>query len=109
MLSSKYVAMVLNFDTNYSTNRRALKNSYWVKGRGFYANQKMVLKEIYNIKIFIILTLKVPQKLIFFLERPKFQIVIFFNTNHGRGSLDGTFTTNVSLVLLTKIYAHCNI
>ena len=39
-----------------------------------------------------------------FLERPKFQVIIFFVTNHGRGSLEGTFTTNVSLVppLLTK-------
>ena len=52
--------------------------------------------------MFIILTLKVPQKFIFFLEKPKFQIV----ANHGRRSLEGTFTTNISLVLLTKIHAH---
>ena len=39
-----------------------------------------------------------------FLEKPKFQMVIFF-TNHDRGSLEGAFTTNVSMVLLTKIHA----
>ena len=31
---------------------------------------------------------------------------IFFNIDHGRGSLEDTFTNNVSLVLLTKIQAH---
>ena len=28
---------------------------------------------------------------------------VFFNTHHGRGSHEGTFTTNASLVFLTKI------
>ena len=29
-----------------------------------------------------------------------------FVTNHGRGSLEGTFTTDVSLILFTKIHPH---
>ena len=43
-------------------------------------NKKLVLKEICNITIFIILTLKVLQKFIYlgFVERQKFQIVFIY-------------------------------
>ena len=40
---------------------------------------------------------------------PHLPILPFFNTNHGRGSLEHTFTTNVSLVFLTKIHAMKNL
>ena len=63
------------------------KISSWVKGQSIYAKQKIVLKEIYNITIYYNIS-KVLEKFIYlgFVERPKFQIVIFFS-NHGRDSL----------------------
>ena len=33
----------------------------------------------------------------------------FVNTNHDRGSLESTFTTNVNLVILTKFHGHWKI
>ena len=36
------------------------KKSSRVKGRNIYAKQKVVLKKVYNITIFIIVTFKVP-------------------------------------------------
>ena len=54
------------------------KISSWVKGQSIYAKQKIVLKEIYNITIYYNIS-KVLEKFIYlgFVERPKFQIVIF--------------------------------
>ena len=42
--------------------------------------------------------------------KSKFQTVTFFSViNHGRDSIGGTFTANVSLIppVLTKIHSHC--
>ena len=71
---------------------------------GFLYNTKIVLQETCNITTFIILTFKVLQKFIFldFIERLKFHVVIFFY----QSCLEGTFTTNGSLVLLTKIHTN---
>ena len=89
-----------------------------LQGWGFYAKQKVVLKEIYDITIFIILMLKIPQNFNSwgFLEKTKisdflFSFFLFFFLfwwYHSRGSLEDTFTTNVSLIppLWTKIHAH---
>ena len=55
------------------------KISSWVKGQSIYAKQKIVIQEIYNITIYYNIS-KVLEKFIYldFVERPKFQIVIFF-------------------------------
>ena len=84
---------------------------------GFLYKTKIVLKETCNIATFIILTLKVPSKFIFldFLERPKFQIVIFF-TNRTLKALSllmflwsfeqkSTRTENIWKVFLSAIAA----
>ena len=59
---------------------------------------EIVLIEIYKMTIFIIskcLRNSFPG----LLQRPKFQITNFFpDPNHGRGILEGTLTTNLTLV-----------
>ena len=79
------------------------------KRQAFYAKQKIGVKAIYNITTCIDFTITSEIYFLGFLERPEFQIQFFFfiYNSHGKGSLEETFATNISLVpqLSTKIHA----
>ena len=81
------------------------KNTIGLKviGAGNFMFAKNVLKKIYKYSSYIpskCFSFKVLHLLPGLQVKPKFQIVTsLFDTNHGRGSSEGTFATNISLVL----------
>ena len=87
------------------------KKSYRVKeGRaGTFIFGKKVHKQIYKYPSYLFS--KCFSNLLPGLQvKSKFQIATFFSdTNHGKGSIGGTFTANVSLVppVWRKIHSHC--
>ena len=78
-------------------------------GAGTFMFAKRVHKKIYKYPPYLLS--KCFSNLLLGLQiKPNFQNATFFsNTNHGRGSIGGTFTANVSLVppVSTKIDTHC--
>ena len=83
-----------------------------VIGSGNFMFSKNILKKIYKYSSYLpskCFSFKVLHLLPGLQVKPKFQIVTsFFDTNHGRGSSEGTFATNISLVLpvWTRIHMH---